>query len=295
MFEASDIKWVKNVKHTDGAAWAYYDSSAEYTFPLHFSKVQLKGALDVKPGEIILLFQRIDNIPSISKQTYMTHLVTPIDFNVYKSNDKFEPFPYTREVAVLARAEPRTSVFTTPHQLNFFKPNWGKLCDIELLSVTKTRNVIQQEIWQHFAPHFNKNNINSLLQNKEIPEDFEYNEVCAIEGKEKIEFKIHLSRERNTVIVSIAKKRALEKGNGRILCECCDFDFVKIYGEHGYSFIECHHENHIASGGERITNIEDLRMVCSNCHRMLHRKNHKNNYYNVKELRILLKEKNLSK
>ncbi|MES2513631.1 MAG: HNH endonuclease [Bacteroidota bacterium] len=58
-------------------------------------------------------------------------------------------------------------------------------------------------------------------------------------------------------------------------CKACGFNFGKTYGEWGTSFIEVHHL--IPLGGkdskERETNPEkDMVVLCSNCHRMIHRK-----------------------
>ena len=52
----------------------------------------------------------------------------------------------------------------------------------------------------------------------------------------------------------------------------CGFDFVKTYGEIGNNFIEAHHIKPISKmkDGDK-TKIEDIVMVCSNCHSMMHR------------------------
>lgn len=87
----------------------------------------------------------------------------------------------------------------------------------------------------------------------------------------KIMFRLHQSRERNKKVIALAKKKA--KAEGRLQCEVCDFDFAKNYGELGEGYIECHHTVPISEYDENSkTKIEDLAMVCSNCHRMLHRK-----------------------
>ncbi len=54
------------------------------------------------------------------------------------------------------------------------------------------------------------------------------------------------------------------------VCEACDFDFGQTYGPHGEGFIEMHHLYPISRGSRRST-LADLRPVCANCHRMLHR------------------------
>ncbi len=52
-----------------------------------------------------------------------------------------------------------------------------------------------------------------------------------------------------------------------------DLIMRRIYGAHGEGFIEAHHETPLAERNiEEETRIEDLRMVCANCHRMLHRR-----------------------
>lgn len=81
----------------------------------------------------------------------------------------------------------------------------------------------------------------------------------------------HLTRERNSKIVKLAKEHFKRRHNGRLFCEICGFDFSMFYGEIGSDFIEAHHKKPIASmqpGDE--TRIDDFVMVCSNCHSMLH-------------------------
>jgi 5-methylcytosine-specific restriction enzyme A len=57
-------------------------------------------------------------------------------------------------------------------------------------------------------------------------------------------------------------------------CLICGFDFEKFYGEHGRGFIEIHHNKPLSSLDEKelINPTTDLSPVCSNCHRMIHRK-----------------------
>ncbi len=47
----------------------------------------------------------------------------------------------------------------------------------------------------------------------------------------------------------------------------------QVYGDFGKNYIEVHHLRQIADIGEEyeIKPIEDLRPVCANCHRMLHK------------------------
>ncbi|RYD02497.1 hypothetical protein N752_24520 [Desulforamulus aquiferis] len=56
-------------------------------------------------------------------------------------------------------------------------------------------------------------------------------------------------------------------------CEVCNFDFTQRYGNRGKDFIEGHHKKLVSElkEGEK-TKVEDIALLCSNCHRMIHRK-----------------------
>lgn len=56
-------------------------------------------------------------------------------------------------------------------------------------------------------------------------------------------------------------------------CMACEFDFSERYGEYGEGYIEVHHAMPLAEHGRRETDPEtDLLVLCSNCHRMTHRR-----------------------
>lgn len=89
------------------------------------------------------------------------------------------------------------------------------------------------------------------------------------EGKEK--YRLHRSRERDSSITRKAKARRL-KETGALFCDICDFDFYNKYGELGLGFIEVHHKVPVSKlDGNTKTKLSDLALVCSSCHRMLHR------------------------
>ena len=95
------------------------------------------------------------------------------------------------------------------------------------------------------------------------------NTFAVTEGREKL--LIHIERERNPKIIKQKKKRILSE-TGKLSCEVCKFDFVSLYGELGNGFCEVHHKNPLAEvDNETQTSLEDLAIVCANCHRMIHR------------------------
>jgi len=99
--------------------------------------------------------------------------------------------------------------------------------------------------------------------------DVDLLDLSAEEGERRL-FS-HLSSERARSIVE-AKKRNVLAETGTLVCEVCRFDFAKTYGALGRGFCEVHHRKPLALGnGIRITSLRELAIVCSNCHRMLHR------------------------
>ncbi|WP_276208284.1 HNH endonuclease [Gracilibacillus sp. YIM 98692] len=75
--------------------------------------------------------------------------------------------------------------------------------------------------------------------------------------------------------------------HGRLICEVCEFDFMERYGEIGDGYIEGHHTKPISEMSENEqTKVEDIALVCANCHRMLHRKRP---WLSITELKNLIK------
>jgi hypothetical protein len=89
------------------------------------------------------------------------------------------------------------------------------------------------------------------------------------EGREL--FKTHRHLERDGKIPNKAKAKRLAE-TGKLECEVCNMDFHRFYGMLGEGFIEAHHAIPVSKlNGAMSTKVSDLALVCSNCHRMLHR------------------------
>lgn len=92
-----------------------------------------------------------------------------------------------------------------------------------------------------------------------------------IEGKVLAQFKKHTRIERQGSLPKHAKNLRL-KSDPNLRCDVCGFSFAQTYGDIGVGFIEAHHLVPLARlHGERAVQAADLALVCSNCHRMLHR------------------------
>lgn len=94
-------------------------------------------------------------------------------------------------------------------------------------------------------------------------------ESSAIEGNPR--FVAHLRRERSPSLAG-KKKESVLAVDGKLCCEACGFDFETKYGRHGNGFCEVHHLKPISQMDKgEVTTLDDLAVVCSNCHRILHR------------------------
>ena len=107
-----------------------------------------------------------------------------------------------------------------------------------------------------------------------------------VEGPEgRILLRLHQARERDAGLVRKRKQQAFEQF-GALTCEACGFDFKAVYGELGKEFIECHHTLPVSQlPPAHKTKVTDLALVCSNCHRMLHRGGE---VLTIEALRVLL-------
>lgn len=98
--------------------------------------------------------------------------------------------------------------------------------------------------------------------------DLDLDEMSAEEGR--VLERRHLARERDPKLRA-RKIKAVRASTGHIACEACGFDFAKTYGDRGADYIECHHRVPLHASGPTTTKLADLVLICSNCHRMIHR------------------------
>jgi len=206
-----------------------------------------------------------------------------------------------RKVVELSELLNRLSIHTDrPDAVRFRNPNgvYMKLCnflrfDPAYSGSGLTRGgKLEAEIWNDFAK--DQSRLSNLAQ--AIKEAVKYSEIqekiletevdeeaTAPEGR--VLFRVHRIRERNPSLVKKKKAAAFRK-SGCLRCEVCGFDFQKVYGDLGQSFIECHHTvpvSELEPGAT--TRLKDLALVCANCHRMLHRGGEN---LTVRELRKIL-------
>ena len=110
-----------------------------------------------------------------------------------------------------------------------------------------------------------------LIEQKNCSLDLTADDDEFSEGKELL--KLHLTRERNQYLIARSKQKFKDEHGGRLYCEICGFDFAEVYGGLGNGFIEAHHTKPISEmKPDEKTKVEDMLMLCSNCHSTIHRR-----------------------
>lgn len=136
---------------------------------------------------------------------------------------------------------------------------------------------LDQAVWEEFSTDVPKlRRIASAIRHNyrlldSFPDDVEMwaQEEEFLEGR--LLTRLHLIRERNPTVVK-RKKEAVMQAEGKLSCQACAFDFCEVYGDLGAGFAECHHMIPVSLlEPNHPTKLQDLAIVCANCHRMLHR------------------------
>jgi hypothetical protein len=96
--------------------------------------------------------------------------------------------------------------------------------------------------------------------------------IDGFEGAARTRFVRHRQRERDLRNKKIAQ--ALRNNHGRLICEVpnCGFDYADRYGDIGKHYAQVHHKEPLSEApeeGRRVT-LDDLAVVCANCHVMIH-------------------------
>ncbi len=176
----------------------------------------------------------------------------------------------------------------TDKRKTFRNPNGVSLKLSNFLAIDQTYNgvgmsrysILDKSIFLEFRSDIDKLHSIALEIKKAVSNPVLYAEIAKINIEDmeithvkegEVLYKLHKVRERNKKIVDAKKKQVL-KEQGCLKCEACDFDFEKTYGPLGIGYIECHHLVPLAKFSTiKTTKLSDLALLCSNCHKMIHR------------------------
>jgi len=278
IYSPTDIKWFKNVTNeTLGEAYLNLSTNIFY---LHFPTKHKTNILTPAVGDLILLYQKVDGIKAF------THLVTPIDNNLIENN-KSEDYKYARLVRIISKKTKEDFIPLSKTLFNKIKISGitqGNVCNLNNIKGIQNIENLQLDIWLQFQNSFINQEQQSVIVTNSILNEIEFNNninFSALEGGLKLIS--HYIRERNRKLIDEKKKNAIR--NEKLFCEVCSFSFIEKFE---IEFIECHHITPISESGEVKTTLDHLALVCSNCHRMLHKK-FNNKYLSINELKQKIK------
>ena len=107
-----------------------------------------------------------------------------------------------------------------------------------------------------------------------VVEEGDQGEEEDIVGREgKLLTRMHVYRERDRAFARKVREHYKKEGKGKLNCAVCGLDPAAIYGPSGDRSIEGHHKVPIEElQPDSETKVEDVAMVCANCHRVIHSK-----------------------
>ncbi|MFD7975990.1 HNH endonuclease [Streptomyces sp. NPDC059071] len=111
-------------------------------------------------------------------------------------------------------------------------------------------------------------------------------DASASEGQLLARWTLHRERDRG---LRQRKIRHAQKLKQSLSCEVCTFDFGETYGPLGLGYVEVHHRLPLHISGPRETKLEDLALLCANCHRMCHRNHEGESWRTPDDLRAELR------
>jgi len=223
--------------------------------------------------------------------------ILALDF--YMSNIKSIPGKDSKEVQDLSRVLNSLNSFLDHEKKENFRNPTGvymKLMNFRRFDPSHSGvglthgNKDEEVVWNLYAHnqvelsklanHIKQFTSSDFIGTQEISDDEEGNEGQVLS-------RVHMYRERDKNLVSKKKLKVLHS-NKNLICEGCGFDFQKKYGLRGKDYIECHHTKPISElvVGET-TKLSDLSLLCSNCHRIVHRKKP---WLSMSELKELVKK-----
>lgn len=273
LYTPSNIQWFKSVTNEE-LGEAYLDFS-ENTFVLNFPNKHKANILSPSINDIILIYQKVKGIAAF------THLVTPIDDKI--ADSERPDYRFGRRVKIIAKTSTENYIKVSSTLWNKVKLSGvtqGNACKIENIGSVDNIDELQLDIWEAFKKHFVPSEKESATITSSIFKELEITNPDLTVKEGELKLVTHILKERNRKIILEKKKQAIKNNN--LKCEVCTFSFLEKYQS---NFIECHHISPISlSQGIVETTLDDLALVCSNCHRMLHTK-FNGVYLNIEELR----------
>lgn len=134
---------------------------------------------------------------------------------------------------------------------------------------------------------------------KKIADEIEGDYSLIIIEEGELGYSAYKQRKRSQRLAQIAISDFKKKHGDKLFCTVCEFDFSKTYKQYGKDYIEIHHVEPVHlldTKGVKTLLSKALKKVvplCSNCHRIIHRK--KGKMLSIDDLKTVINETQYSK
>ncbi len=242
----ANIPWIAifNKFVTESVRFGFF---VVYLFRADFSGVYLSLIQGTASQKEIYGLGRSKEVLRNQAKIFRRMILTKIDINIYENIDlKLEAIPKETTARRLGQAYEAGNILAAYYSRDTLPSSQKMLEDL-----LKFINIYEE-----------------LIENQpsEAPGSDSYSEEVWLEDLTK--YRIHRRVERNQALCKRAKEI-----HGYI-CKACGFDFETRYGEIGRNYIEAHHIVPISSLEKTKVQLDpskDFTVLCSNCHRMIHR------------------------
>ncbi|MGW0393909.1 HNH endonuclease [Streptomyces sp. NPDC003042] len=189
--------------------------------------------------------------------------------------------PEYRSVGSVSR---KTTDLASNHPGYAGKPTKGGSLDKRIIEAFVSREASMLQAAQAIETGIGSG---QLILIPEQPEEADEDGTTAAEGRLLARWAI--SRERNPALRS-RKIAQVRKLGLPLRCTVCTFDFGSVFGSLGDGYIEVHHVLPLHISGPRETKLNDLALLCANCHRMCHRSHRGASWRTPDELKAEMKQ-----
>lgn len=224
---------------------------------------------------------------------YMKHRISPPGKNspeVIELSELLNKMGQALGLSELEKFRNPNGVYMKLMNFRSYDPEYTKDGKVGLTRGNKDEEVV----WKEFASNperlsLTASAIRSAIEKPSDDLDLSRPEEPEIQEAEegRVLTRLHRFRERDRKLVESKKKEALRKF-GRLSCDACGFDFSHKYGPPGNGIIDIHHTIPVHTLGQgQKTRLEDLALLCANCHRMVHSSR---KWLSIHEVRKLVKD-----
>jgi 5-methylcytosine-specific restriction enzyme A len=182
---------------------------------------------------------------------------------------------YLRSLSLIpVQDRPQPSRFRSPSSVTSKLHNFARF-DPNARSSRPRGGPLEKEIWDtyHDKPEPLRElcvSLRQALDDGTVSAEAEPEDESFVEGG--IVARLHRQRERNRTLRNRKLKQAVLTDPG-LHCEVCGFGFADYYGPIAEGLIEVHHVRALSDHvGPTRVRLQDLALVCSNCHWVLHRR-----------------------